>query len=76
MPSSVIKAWHYDAATRDLVIVFQSARRYVYKNVPAEIRDGMRLAFSKGDYFNSHVRGRFDFERDDPAARGRNDPSG
>jgi hypothetical protein len=73
MPSSVIKSWHYDAETRDLAVVFQSGRRYVYKNVPAEIREGMRLAFAKGDYFNSHVRGRFHFERNDPPTLGTKD---
>jgi lysyl-tRNA synthetase class 2 len=64
MPSTVIRSYRYDAATQDLRIVFQTGRRYIYKEVPQETFDGMKAAFSKGEFFNEHIRERFRFIRD------------
>ena len=64
MPSSVIRFFRYDTAKRQLLIVFQSGRRYVYRDVPKEIHDGMRASLSKGEYFNAHIRDRYAYERD------------
>ena len=36
MPSTVIQAFHYEAASRELLVVFRTGRRYVYRGVPAE----------------------------------------
>jgi hypothetical protein len=69
MPSTVIHSYQYDAASRQLAIVFQSGRHYVYKDVPAEIYAAMRAAFAKGEFFNSHVRGRYAFVRNGSQAR-------
>jgi hypothetical protein len=63
MPSTVIRYFQYDPGTRELLVIFQSGRRYTYKNVPAEIHAGMKASFSKGEYFNAHIRERFEFER-------------
>ena len=63
MPSSVIRSYQYDAASRQLSIVFRSGRRYVYRDVPAEIHDAMKTAFAKGEFFNRYVRGRYAFAR-------------
>ena len=63
MPSTVIRSYRYDAATRQLSIVFQSGRRYVYKNVPGEIYSAMKAAFSKGEFFNHFIRGQYSFVR-------------
>lgn len=57
MPSSVIKAWRYDADRSDLAITFVSGRVYVYQGVPADIAEGLRPAFAKGEYFNKAIRG-------------------
>jgi hypothetical protein len=59
MPSSVIKAWRYDAESRDLTITFVSGRAYAYQGVPADIAQGLRLAFAKGEYFNKTIRDRY-----------------
>jgi hypothetical protein len=56
MPSTVIRSFEYDAALFELHIIFQSGRHYVYKGVPAEIVDAMKRSFSKGEFFNEHVR--------------------
>jgi hypothetical protein len=61
MPSSVIARFHYDAERRDLAIVFTTGRRYVYREVPPEIVDAFRAAFSKGRYFNAHIRDAYDY---------------
>ncbi|HEU4627350.1 MAG TPA: KTSC domain-containing protein [Steroidobacteraceae bacterium] len=61
MPSAVIRSFDYDEARREL---FQSGKRYVYRDVPPEIFARMKMAFSKGEFFNEHVRDRFAFVRD------------
>jgi lysyl-tRNA synthetase class 2 len=63
MPSSVIRYFRYDVAKRRLLVVFQSGRRYVYLDVPQGIATAMGRAFSKGEYFNAHIRDRFAYER-------------
>jgi len=63
MPSTVIRTYQYDAATGRLLVVFRSGRRYVYRDVPAPTVEALRRAFSKGEYFNEHIRDRFAFER-------------
>ena len=63
MPSTVIRSFDYDAMKRELAIVFQSGRRYVYLEVPEEMFRKMRMSFSKGDFFNAHIREQFRFVR-------------
>jgi hypothetical protein len=63
MPSAVIQSYEYDAAQRELLVVFRSGRRYVYEDVSLESYEAMRRSFSKGDYFNAHIRGRHSFRR-------------
>jgi hypothetical protein len=63
MPSTVIRTFSYDADKRELAIVFQSGRTYVYLDVPQETYDDMRGSFSKGDFFNARIRERFRFVR-------------
>jgi hypothetical protein len=63
MPSTVIRTYNYDAASCQLVVVFQSGRRYVYEEVPSEVYESMKRAFSKGEFFNSHIRDNYRFER-------------
>ncbi|HET9864360.1 MAG TPA: KTSC domain-containing protein [Steroidobacteraceae bacterium] len=59
MPSAVIRTFHYDPIDHYLDVVFVSGRRYRYHGVPEEIYDSMRRAFSKGWFFNHHVRDHF-----------------
>jgi len=63
MPSTVIRYFRHDPETSRLLVVFQSGRRYVYSPVPATTAEAMRRAFSKGEFFNAHIRDRFACER-------------
>lgn len=42
-------------------MIFVSGRRYRYHQVPEETYDGMRRAFSKGEYFNQYIRDQYRF---------------
>ena len=66
MPSAVIRTFEYDPATQRLSVEFQSGRRYAYLDVPELIYRDMKRAFSKGDYFNAHIREHLELERLQP----------
>jgi len=70
MPSTVIGQIDYDAATQSLWIRFvTNGRRYLYSGVPPEEHAAFRRAFSKGTYFNQHIRDRYEATLvDDPKA--------
>jgi KTSC domain-containing protein len=70
MPSTVIWFFTYDAPDQRLTVVFKSGRRYVYLGVPPNIVEEFRAAFSKGEYFNAHIRDHFAFERAGSATSG------
>lgn len=59
MPSTVIRRFVYCHDSQELWVEFNSGRRYVYSEVPAEIADTLRGAFSKGTYFNTRIRDHF-----------------
>ena len=63
MPSSVIRAFTYDAADQVLAVTFVSGKRYAYRDVPAARYREMREAFSKGEYFNKAIRDHFAYRR-------------
>jgi len=63
MPSTVIRAHWYSARRRELTILFQTGKAYIYLDVPEEVHAGMTAASSKGEYFNQAIRGRFTFVR-------------
>ena len=63
MPSRVIRRFEYDDADRRLDILFVTGRRYAYHDVPPEEVTAFRAAFSKGEYFNAHIRDRYRFTR-------------
>ncbi|MBX3062632.1 MAG: KTSC domain-containing protein [Anaerolineae bacterium] len=56
--STVIDAVGY---SRVLEIKFESGRIYQYYDVPERIYNEMLKATSKGKYFNSHIRGKFNY---------------
>ena len=43
-------------------IEFTSGRRYRFKNVPDHVYQGLLNASSHGQYFNQHIRGKYDYE--------------
>jgi len=61
MPSTVIRSFDYDAGKQHLIVVFRSGRRYLYEQVSADTYTRLRGAFSKGEFFNKHIRDRFPF---------------
>lgn len=63
MPSSVITRFFYHPAEQRLEILFVTGRRYSYHDVPADVAEAMRNAFSKGEFFNAHIRDRYRFTR-------------
>jgi hypothetical protein len=64
MPSSVIRHFRYEPEHRRLELLFVSGRRYRYHDVPEETYLSMKRAFSKGEFFNSHIRDRFRHTRE------------
>jgi len=69
MPSTVIRYFHYEAASRELKVTFTTGRRYVYLDVPQSVADEFTAAFSKGVYFNTHIRDHFDYRELEAATR-------
>jgi hypothetical protein len=69
MPSSVIRDFQYRPQERALYVTFVSGIRYRYLEVPLQTYEAMRASFSKGEYFNRHIRDAFGFERLGPAGR-------
>ena len=72
MPSSVIRGFDYDPATRLLTVRFVTGRVYAYYGVPEDTATAFRAAFSKGTFFNAHIRDAYAYdELDDDAERAR-----
>ncbi len=67
MPSTIIRAFDYRPASRELDVLFTTGRRYVYQGVPPEAAEAFRRAFSKGRHFNARIRGRYPYEEREPA---------
>jgi hypothetical protein len=57
--SSVVRSVGF---SRVVEIEFESGRVYQYIDVPEEIYQGMLAAESKGKYFNSHIRGKYNYQ--------------
>lgn len=63
MPSTVIRDFRYLPRDHELEITFTTGRRYRYLDVPDTLFLQMRVAFSKGAFFNSFIRDQFAFRR-------------
>jgi regulator of extracellular matrix RemA (YlzA/DUF370 family) len=61
MPSTVIRRYNYDAASKTLTIDFTTGRRYVYSAVPPETVAELGAATSKGQYFNQYIRDHYTY---------------
>ena len=66
MPSTVIRRFAYDPATRALDVTFVTGRHYRYFEVPEAVAADFRGAFAKGRYFNTRIRERYAFVELDP----------
>jgi hypothetical protein len=67
MPSNAISDVAYDQKRERLTVTFASGRVYEYVDVPAEVVASFQSAFSKGAFFNSYIRERYDFKELTPA---------
>lgn len=68
MPSTVIRRFAYDPPRRTLDVEFVSGRRYRYADVPPALAERFGAAFSKGRFFNAHVRDDYRYVELDPDA--------
>jgi hypothetical protein len=70
MPSTVIRRFAYDPADEALDVEFVSGRRYRYRPVPEDVARRFREAFSKGRFFNAHIRqfACIELDEDEPSA--------
>jgi hypothetical protein len=66
MPSAVIAAYKYDAASETLTIRYDSGKVYNYLQVPEKIFKEMRSTMVKGIWFNRHIKGKYPFEEVTP----------
>jgi len=67
MPPNAISDITYDRKRERLAITFVGGRIYEYVDVPAEVAASFQSAFSKGAFFNSYIRERYDFKELTPA---------
>jgi len=62
--SSAIASLGYDPGRETLEVEFRSGNVYRYFDVPEEVYEDFLRARSKGRYFGSFIRGRFDAARE------------
>jgi hypothetical protein len=63
MPSTVIASFNYYTETRTLRVRFTSGIIYDYENVSEQVYKEMKASFSKGIYFNSHIKNKYSFQK-------------
>jgi hypothetical protein len=61
MPSTAIRHFRYASAKRQLEVTFVTGRRYIYDDVPQDVFEAFKAAFSKGIFFNQEIRDRYDY---------------
>jgi len=57
--SSAIQSAGYDPDTQQMKVKFNQGQTYNFCRVPEHIFKGLISAASKGTYYNSHIRGRY-----------------
>lgn len=63
LDSKMLSATAYDAPRRQLYVRFRSGEVYRYFTFPAERYQEFLNAESRGQYFLSHIRNRFPYQR-------------
>ena len=61
MPSTAIADINYHRERKRLAVTFVTGRIYEYVDVPVEVAASFQSAFSKGTFFNTYIRDRYDF---------------
>ncbi len=59
--SSLIRRAIYDASKETLAVTFTTERTYLYFSVPADVYEEFAGAESQGQFFNLHIRDRYEF---------------
>lgn len=59
--SSTIREIEYDDLTAALTITFTSGKTYIYYLVPRDVYEQFLNAASKGAFFNTEIRDRYNF---------------
>jgi lysyl-tRNA synthetase class 2 len=62
--STAIKSFDYDAEKKILKVEFNNGSVYLYRDVPKDIYKGLKDSPSIGQYFNSHIKDKFGFDRE------------
>ncbi len=57
--SSAIAAVGYDPPSQRMKIKFNQGKTYDFCRVPKSVFDGLLSASSKGSYYDSHIRNRY-----------------
>ena len=68
MPSAVIKAYHYDAATEIFEVVYHSGKVYHYLKVPETEYRQFKATMVKGIWFNRYIKGKYPFKEAHPGS--------
>lgn len=63
MPSTVINSFKYLPDKHSLIVRFVSGTSYQYYNVPENIFNEFKKAFSKGTYFNRYIKPNHPFKK-------------
>jgi lysyl-tRNA synthetase class 2 len=61
--SAAIRAIDYDPPQRRLLVTFASGELYEYDDVPRRVHRAFVEAESKGRFFQSEIRGRYDYRK-------------
>jgi KTSC domain len=61
--SSTIDSIGYDEQTSTLEVSFKNGRVYQYFDVPSTVWEEFRTSSSKGQFLNTHIKGRFRYAR-------------
>ena len=56
MPSTVIRDFSYNVASRRLVVTFVTGSIYAYAEVPPDVVNAFRNSGSRGRFFNQEIR--------------------
>jgi hypothetical protein len=67
MLSNAVADIRYDQARERLTVTFVTGQIYEYVDVPVEVAASFQSAFSKGTFFNTYIRDRYDFRELTPA---------
>ena len=66
MPSAVVASYQYLPETSTLRVVFVSGLVYDYEQVPREVYDKMKATVTKGNFLNTHIKGKYNFKKVNP----------